>query len=259
MKEKICGIYKITSPSGKVYIGQSQNIFKRIIKYKKETCKEQVRLYYSIKKYGWENHSFEIIEKCSKNELNCRERYWQDHYDVLNINLGLNCILTECDGKVKIFSKETRMKMSNSMIGKMAGDKHPMFGKEGHWKNKKRPEISKRMSGKKHPFYGKERPKGKLSTVGGKKWNEESKNKMRGKNNPMYGKKGNLHPKFGIKPTKEALEKAKAKNSKIVLNLETGIYYSSCKEASVTYNINYSSLRCMLSGKDKNKTNLIYC
>lgn len=46
-KEKICGIYKITSPSGKVYIGQSNNIIKRWITYKSIT---DILNFYSIDK-----------------------------------------------------------------------------------------------------------------------------------------------------------------------------------------------------------------
>ena len=63
-KEVICGIYKIISPSGKIYIGESENIPNRIYYYKIVSCKKQRRLYNSIKKYGWENHIFEIIEEC---------------------------------------------------------------------------------------------------------------------------------------------------------------------------------------------------
>jgi hypothetical protein len=46
------GIYKITSPSKKVYIGQSVNIEKRKYFYEIGNCKKQIKLYNSIKKYG---------------------------------------------------------------------------------------------------------------------------------------------------------------------------------------------------------------
>ena len=38
---KICGIYKITSPSNKIYIGQSININNRIVHYRNYICKDQ--------------------------------------------------------------------------------------------------------------------------------------------------------------------------------------------------------------------------
>jgi hypothetical protein len=45
---------------------------------------------------------------------------------------------------------------------------------------------------------------------------------------------------------------------KIVLDKENGIFYESVKEASYLLKINYSTLRSMLQGYRKNKTNLIY-
>ena len=53
-------IYKITSPSNKIYIGQTVNIIKRKSYYKKGDCKAQPKLYSSFKKYGWDNHLFEL-------------------------------------------------------------------------------------------------------------------------------------------------------------------------------------------------------
>jgi group I intron endonuclease len=92
------GIYKITSPSGKVYIGQTIDIDKRFKTYKGLHCENQTKLYNSLVKYGFSEHIFEIVEQCTIEELNTRERYWQDQYSVLSEN-GLNCILTETDSK----------------------------------------------------------------------------------------------------------------------------------------------------------------
>lgn len=108
------GIYKITSPSNKIYIGQSINIKKRFKKYKRLDCKSQPRLYKSFLKYGFINHLFEIIEECKFEELNIRERYWQDYYDVIN-EKGLNCVLTETDLLPKLTSTITKNNMLNSL------------------------------------------------------------------------------------------------------------------------------------------------
>jgi group I intron endonuclease len=132
------GIYKITSPSGKIYIGQSTNIEKRFERYKKLNkydLNNQPRIYNSLKKHKPNNHIFEIIEECKLEELNIRERYWQDYYDVLGPN-GLNCILTQTDELPKIFSQKTKNKISENKKG------HPMFTEE--WKEK----ISKGNLGK---------------------------------------------------------------------------------------------------------------
>ena len=71
------GIYKITSPSGKVYIGQSVNINLRIKYYSSLSCINQPKLYNSLQKYGWNNHIFEIIEECNIEQLDKRETYWK--------------------------------------------------------------------------------------------------------------------------------------------------------------------------------------
>ena len=60
---KRCGIYKITSPTGRVYIGQSYSLNKRKSNYKNLHNKSQRIVYNSILKYGWENHRFEIIHE----------------------------------------------------------------------------------------------------------------------------------------------------------------------------------------------------
>ena len=60
------GIYKITSPSGKVYIGQSIDIERRFRHYKRMVCKDQVKVYNSFLKYGVDAHIFEILELCDK-------------------------------------------------------------------------------------------------------------------------------------------------------------------------------------------------
>jgi group I intron endonuclease len=73
----IIGIYKITSPSNKVYIGQSVNVIKRWRNYDKRTAGPH--LIRSFNKYGFDNHTFEVIEECSIEQLNEREVYWKQH------------------------------------------------------------------------------------------------------------------------------------------------------------------------------------
>lgn len=118
------GIYKITSPTNRVYIGQSINIDNRWDKYKSlSNCKRQPRLYRSFLKYGCINHIFEIIEQCDETNLNNKERFWQDYYDVIG-KKGLNCILTTSDHSSGILSKETKRKQSISKIGTKQSASH---------------------------------------------------------------------------------------------------------------------------------------
>ena len=62
------GIYKITSPNNKIYIGQSVDIYKRWNYHKKLYSNDSPKLYYSLKKYGSENHIFEIVISTSKRQ-----------------------------------------------------------------------------------------------------------------------------------------------------------------------------------------------
>ena len=111
------GIYKITNPNNKVYIGQSVDIKKRFKQYSSlSQTKLQKRLHYSFKKYEIKNHKFEIIEECSIELLNERERYWQDYYNVLEN--GLNCILTNTKDSIKVYSKESIDKIRQGNLGK---------------------------------------------------------------------------------------------------------------------------------------------
>jgi hypothetical protein len=114
-----CVIYKILSPSGRVYIGQTVNYQIRYNKYKNLNCKRQTRLYNSFLKYGFENHMFNIIEECSIEDLNIRERYYQDLYNVLDNDKGLNCKLTTTNDKSGKMLDSSRLKMSRSAKNKV--------------------------------------------------------------------------------------------------------------------------------------------
>lgn len=111
-------IYKITSPSNKVYIGQTIDLKTRISKYRNLNCKNQTRIFNSLVKYGWDNHIFEIIEiVININILSEREVYFINFYN--SFKTGLNCTLggEGCVGK--IVSEASRKKMSESAKGKI--------------------------------------------------------------------------------------------------------------------------------------------
>lgn len=76
---RISGIYKITSPNNRIYIGLSSSIYHRWENYKQlSNSKSQKLLHRSFKKYGIKNHKFEIIEECCQEKLSEREIYWID-------------------------------------------------------------------------------------------------------------------------------------------------------------------------------------
>lgn len=85
-RKKICGIYKIENlVNGKVYIGQSVDIYTRWISHKNASLREGNRgynypLYRAFRKYGIDNFYFEIIEECTEEELDEKEIYYINKY-----------------------------------------------------------------------------------------------------------------------------------------------------------------------------------
>lgn len=123
------GIYKITSPSNKVYIGQSRNINRRLHEYKYCKCKRQQKLYNSIRKYGWESHIFEICHELpvdiAQEVLDQYEQLYMDLYTDCNIKL-LNLRGGGNRGKVSL---ETKKKLSLKRMGRFKGKDNYMYGR----------------------------------------------------------------------------------------------------------------------------------
>lgn len=113
---KLIGIYKITSPSGRIYIGQSIDIRRRFRYYKNLKCKEQPKLYHSFLKYGVDAHKFEIIELCMQKYLNGVERYYQQKFEC--VDKGLNLMYVKTEHFSGGHSEETKQKISQHFKGK---------------------------------------------------------------------------------------------------------------------------------------------
>jgi group I intron endonuclease len=110
------GIYKITNPKGKVYIGLSKNIEQRWKSYswKNKSNKQQTKLWFSLKKYGIEKHKFEVLEECSIEELIDKEIYYIEKYNSINegLNVSRGGYYFHEVNKGKKHSKETIQKMN---------------------------------------------------------------------------------------------------------------------------------------------------
>jgi len=85
------------------------------------------------------------------------------------------------------------------------------------------------------------------------------KGRYSGKKNPYYGKKHSEEMKIKLSIiAKERFKNNPGTTSKIVLDLNTGVFYNSGKEASFYNNFKHSTLKSMLNGYNKNTTSLIY-
>ena len=79
-ENRLTGIYMLTCKvNGKRYIGQSINIKRRLVEHEKGKSGAPI-ISKAIAKYGWENFENEVLEECTKEELNEREIYYIAKY-----------------------------------------------------------------------------------------------------------------------------------------------------------------------------------
>ena len=114
-------IYKITSPTGKIYIGKTSRLNNRITKYRNcNGISEQKIIYSSIKKHGWLNHTFEVITEAPIDQLSHLESFYIEtfnsfHYSNPN---GMNLTKGGEGTHGRKDSIETKTKRANSIRGR---------------------------------------------------------------------------------------------------------------------------------------------
>lgn len=282
IQEKICGIYRLISPSNKNYIGQSEDIYSRWNDYRLLRCVAQRRLYNSIKKHGWDAHKREIVHQIpiyNREELNQLEAHYGELFQTPGEN-GLN--LKKCGGSKGKHSEESNKKNSESckLLYKL--------GKKVVWnKNKKEcftEETTKKMSkshlGKKHTEAQIEKIRQAHIRIGAPalaKWCKENENPFKGKKHTEEAKKKNRDAHIGVSPPnkgghltdaqklhlrninlgKKPSEESIVKMSKLIINLETGIYYIGLQQAADSIGMNKNTLIGKLNGSKPNNTPFI--
>jgi group I intron endonuclease len=124
-------IYKLTSPNGKIYIGQTNNFNGRLAEHKSNAKWRKTKLYNSIRKYGWDNFTKEIIGTTeTKENANLLEESLIQKFKATGHN-GLNTRISAEGGDVWEGRYDTpeymdfvaRMKVIN------AGQNNGMYGK----------------------------------------------------------------------------------------------------------------------------------
>lgn len=148
---KVCGIYILTFPNGKKYVGQSVDIFRRFRKYMINNG-SNFHLTNALKKYGWNNVKKDIIEL----EVNELDNYEDDYVYILKLNdrhFGYN--KKEGGNKARVKSTETLKRLSESHKKYKFTDEHKR-------------KLSESCIGNKNGFYGKhhtEDTKNKMSEI----------------------------------------------------------------------------------------------
>ena len=166
LSNKMGVIYKITSPSGRLYVGKTHDLRKRINAYKCDVRKNRkdLKLHNSLRKYGWDAHILEVIEEVEDCLLDEREIYW-----IAELN-------TYC------YKNPKGLNMT------LGGD-----GQRSTWMHniERRRKQAQRFSGEGNPFYG-------------KRHTEEFK-KKKSKQSSEYNKKHNIRiPEWGIEKGRKA-------------------------------------------------------
>lgn len=161
-------IYKISSPSGRIYIGKTINLKRRISDYRFKLNGRSSIIINSIKSHGWAAHKLEVIEDdVPEEKMDEREMFWISElksYVHHHREIGMNQTLGG-DGQrtTWMWNKPLREKMSK----KFSGAGNPFYGK--HHTEAVRSAQAKRAkefnlkSGKTIPKWGAE--KGRLQVI----------------------------------------------------------------------------------------------
>lgn len=179
VKSKLAGIYKLTFPNGKVYIGRSLHVKARISAH--ERHEESNRLLREARKeWSWEDIIVEIIESypidvnTDKHELDAfldeRERFYIAKYQSNDEKHGYNMFDGGKYGKGYCPTDETKQKLSIAHKGR----KCPPRSEETKRK------ISEKNKGRKPAKHCEE---ARLKAIKGKALSEEHKKKI-SLNNP---------------------------------------------------------------------------
>jgi group I intron endonuclease len=209
------GIYKLTCvDNGKVYIGKSVNIRRRMIAHKYSATRPNKYGHFvnAITKHGWESFKFEVVEifenfdKIQDNSsLLERESYYIKLFDSTNRNKGYNICEYSNDRTGIPVSEETRKKIGLGNLGKTVSDEVKQRIRAARLGQPLSPESIKKRSqariGKQTKKHSEEANKRKSERQAGKTrppFSEEWRNNM------SKAKKGIPRPQ-----TKESIDKMK--------------------------------------------------
>lgn len=92
-RSSVCGIYKITNlQTQQVYVGQSVDIATRWKNHIKcglgIDASSTNKLYNNMQEYGVWNFTFQLLQECSKDQLNEKECFWIELYHASEIGLN---------------------------------------------------------------------------------------------------------------------------------------------------------------------------
>lgn len=135
-------IYRLTSPSNKVYIGQTIDVKKRFNRYKNLHCKNQTKLYRALVKYGFDKFKIDIIKTIESDNRQGLQTLLNE-WEILFIEQYSSC---ETGYNVSKGGNQGRLGVKES--------EETIQKKRDAWTEEKRKDYAKRVSGENNPMFG---------------------------------------------------------------------------------------------------------
>lgn len=230
IKENVHCLYRHLKPNGEVfYIGIGKDL-----KRPYAECGRNKYWHKIVDKYGYE---VQILKYNITREDACElEVLLISWYGRAHLGTGILCNMTDGGDGTKNKSPETRQKISdgqkgelNHMFGKI-GSLNPNFGNK--WSDEQRRTASELVKTR-----YKEKPH-LIEAMKNRKASDETRRKISENANKPCG--------------------CDHKESKEVINLQTGVVSCSSREAADTYGFKRTTLKSMLNGTNPNRTDLRY-
>lgn len=220
-------IYCAVSPSGKKYYGFTYNLYRRKYIHKRDSIVKKNRFYNAIKKYGFDNFIWNVIETYTdedreyiKDVLRKRERFWIINDKTFLPEFGYNMTLGGDGGDTFSNKSDEDKKITRQKhIESNRKRKIPLYSKtfyewwvEKHGKeiaDEKLKEFKKKKSesgkGKSHPCSEETKEKIRKKLLG-TKISEENRRKRFGKKNASGKRSEEIKEKMRKPKSKEHIE-----------------------------------------------------
>ena len=128
-------IYKATNLiDGKVYIGQTNNLDRRIREHRSHAVKDGGPFHEEIRNIGFQNFKFDILEWCRSDVADDRERFYISQF---RKDLGPEKVYNFCDGGL------------GGQTHDVTGENNPSFGKT--YSDEERAALSEKLKGRAKP------------------------------------------------------------------------------------------------------------
>ena len=135
MSDQYKCIYKATNlTDGKVYIGQTNDLERRIREHRAHAYKDGGSFHDEIRKSGFQNFRFDILEWCRSDVADDKERFYIAQF---RESLGEENVYNFCKGG------------PGGQTHDVSGENNPSFGK--HYSDEERALLSEKLKGRRKP------------------------------------------------------------------------------------------------------------